>query len=135
MKIDRGISFTEMTNYTFIKYCQHLVKFSSFLRKMIQIDTNMIERPQNLWKQADMGLVIRKSVFMVFDQVRYKSTCTAIEDGYRIVILDFETKERFYYLGIQIEGRVMQLIRGLAFRKFYTKSRFSYDAAQIVSVL
>ena len=60
MKTDRGISFTEMTNYSFIKYCQHLVKFSSFLRKLIQIDTNMIETPQNLFKQADMWFAEKK---------------------------------------------------------------------------
>ena len=41
---------------------------------------------------ALLSLVARKPVFGVSDQVRHKSGCTTIEDGYRLEILDLESR-------------------------------------------
>ena len=40
-----------------------------------------------------MSLVVIKLVFVISDQVRHKPCCTAIEDDYRLQILDFERRE------------------------------------------
>ena len=46
---------------------------------------------------------MRKPVFGVFDQVRYKPGCTATEDGKRLEISDLESRGMFY-LGSENKG-------------------------------
>ena len=42
--------------------------------------------------QGHMSLVVRKQVFRVSDQVRHKPGCTATEDGYKLEIMDLESR-------------------------------------------
>ena len=58
--------------------------FSAFLVTGLTIYINMCAA-----KIVDhMSLVLRKPVFGVSDQVRYKAGCTATEDGQRLEISD-----------------------------------------------
>ena len=68
-----------------------------------------------------MGLVVRKSVFGVYDLVRHKPGCTATEDCYRLEISDLGSR------GIAVTA---QLICVFVFA--YAKSRFFHNEAQIV---
>ena len=40
----------------------------------------------------DLGLVVRKPVFGVSEQVRHKPGCTATKDDYRLKISDLESR-------------------------------------------
>ena len=44
--------------------------------------------PLNLEEISKIGLVVRKPVFGVSDQVRHKPVCRTREDGYRLEITD-----------------------------------------------
>ena len=42
--------------------------------------------------QCKMGLVVRKTVLRVFDQVRHKPVCAVTEDGKKLKISDLESR-------------------------------------------
>ena len=82
-----------------------------------------------------MSLVMRKPVFGVFDQVRFKPACSATGTSRRLVILDIET--RGIKLSRKWTTKALIRLRGCAgwsapLLFAYGKNRFSHDVAHIM---
>ena len=83
-----------------------------------------------MWfKRYDMSLELKKTVFVVSDQVRHKPCCTASEDGQSLEILDLGSRGMAETKALISCAVTAQLVCVSVFA--YAKSRFSHNEAHI----